>query len=54
MKDKFSAEDRETITQQVQRTIDWISQYPNAEKHEYEQKLKEIEDVFNPIMTRIY
>jgi heat shock protein 1/8 len=32
----------------------WLEHHPNAEAEEYEKKTKELEEVFNPIMTRIY
>ena len=32
----------------------WLDSHPDAETSEYERKQKEIENAFNPIMSRIY
>jgi len=37
-----------------EEALKWIESNSNAETEEYEKKQKEIESVFNPIMTKIY
>merc|ERR1712244_41729 len=53
--DKVSKEeDKEKINDLVKKTIDWIDANPNAEREEYEAKKKEIEAVWNPIISASY
>merc|ERR1712019_316270 len=50
--DKVSKEeDKQKVTDLVKETIDWIDENPNAEIEEYEAKKKEIEAVWNPIIS---
>merc|ERR1712083_10673 len=53
--DKVSKEeDKQKVTDLVKKTIDWIDANPNAEREEYEAKKKEIEAVWNPIISASY
>merc|ERR1711997_1230105 len=53
--DKVSKEeDKQKVTDLVKKTIDWIDENPNAEIEEYEAKKKEIEAVWNPIISASY
>jgi len=54
IKDKFSADDKETINKKVTELQSWLDSHPDAETSEYERKQKEVEDLFNPIMSKIY
>merc|ERR1712159_862501 len=45
---------KKTIDDAVSKAIEWIEQNNNAEKAEYEAKLKELEDICNPIMAKMY
>jgi L1 cell adhesion molecule like protein len=62
MKNKISDEkadlpspaDRATIENAIQNTISWLDKNQNAEKAEYETKLKELEEVCRPVMTKMY
>merc|ERR1712196_606534 len=62
MKNKISEEkaelcspaDKTTIENAIQNTISWLDKNQNAEKAEYESKLKELEDVCRPVMTKMY
>jgi len=51
---KLSAEDKQTLQSAVDQTIEWLDHNPNAEKEDYDDKQKELEDKANPIMTRLY
>jgi heat shock protein 5 len=51
---KIGDEDKETIEEAVKETIDWMDDNPEAEKDDYEAKLKELEGVCNPIVTKLY
>ena len=52
--DKIPAEDKQKIEDEVKNVIDWLDHNQMAEKEEYEAKLKELEGIVQPIMTRMY
>jgi len=52
--DKIDEDDKETIEEAVSEVIDWLDENPEAEKEEYEEKLKELEGICNPIVQRLY
>ncbi len=52
LKDKFKAGEKEQIEKKLDETIQWMNSNPNAEKDEYDRKLKDIEEIFHPIMRR--
>merc|ERR1711966_491935 len=52
--DKLEDEDKTTIEDAVKETLDWLDDNQNAEKEEYEEKLKEIEGICNPIVSKVY
>jgi len=54
LKDKISSEDREKVMQKADETIKWLDNNQTAEKEEYEYKQKELQEVSNPIMTKLY
>ena len=54
LKDKFTDEDKNKIVKEVDEITKWLESHPNAETQEYESKQKKLEDLFNPVMTRIY
>merc|ERR1711977_450613 len=45
---------KKTIDDAVSKAIEWLDKNNSAEKAEYEAKLKELEDVCNPIMAKMY
>ena len=45
---------KKTVNDAVSKAIEWLDQNQNAEKAEYETKLKELENVCNPIMAKMY
>jgi len=51
---KLSEEDKKTIDESSTKTIDWLNNSGNATKEEYENKMKELEGIVNPIMTKMY
>jgi len=53
-KDKISEEDRTKILDTCNDTIKWLDMNQLGEKVEYEHKQKEIEQVCNPIITKMY
>jgi heat shock protein 5 len=52
--DKIDEDDKETIEEAVTETIDWLDENPEAEKEEFEEKLKELEGICNPIIQKLY
>jgi len=50
----LNEEDKKTIDGAVQKGVDWLEQNQNADKADYEAKLKELEEVCNPIMMKMY
>jgi len=51
---KVSDEDKETLEAAIKETIDWLDEHKDAETQEYKDKLKELEGVSNPIVSKIY
>lgn len=54
LKDKFSSEDKEKIENLVKEHIDWLDKNNSAEKDEYDSRRKEVEEVYNPIIQKVY
>jgi len=55
MQDKISASDREKLLKMVEDALRWIENVSeNADASEFEAKQHEIENVFNPIISRAY
>ncbi len=42
------------MTEKVKEAESWLSSNPEAETAEYEARQKELEGIFNPLMSRIY
>ncbi|XP_073132871.1 heat shock 70 kDa protein-like [Henckelia pumila] len=51
---KLSSGDKETIEKAVEETVEWLDRNQLAEVEELEHKLKELENVCNPIISRMY
>jgi heat shock protein 1/8 len=54
MKDKIPESDRNTILDRCNETLKWLDANQMAEKDEFSYKQKELENVCNPIITRLY
>ncbi|KAJ4795673.1 heat shock protein 70 [Rhynchospora pubera] len=52
--DKLESEEKEKIEEAVKEALEWLDDNQNAEKEDYEDKLKEVEAVCNPIMSSVY
>merc|ERR1719506_2207504 len=52
--DKISEEDKETIEEAVKDALAWLDDNQEAEKEDFEEKQKEVEQVANPIMRELY
>jgi len=53
-KDKLDGAERKLITEKCDECIKWLDANQQAEKEEYDHRQKELEDIFNPIVKRIY
>jgi len=53
-KDKVPEEDRNKILESCNEAIKWLDANQLGEKEEYEHKQKEIEQICNPIITKMY
>ena len=54
LKDKIPEEDRKTIENAIQQTLQWLEKNQTAEKDEIEHQRKELEQKVTPIMTKLY
>lgn len=52
--DKLESDEKEKIETAVKEALEWLDDNQSAEKEEYEEKLKEVEAVCNPIITAVY
>jgi len=51
---KLTADDKSKVTDTIESALKWMESNQLAEKEEYEHKLKEIEKICSPIMTKLY
>uniref|UniRef100_A0AC35TX83 Heat shock protein 70 n=1 Tax=Rhabditophanes sp. KR3021 TaxID=114890 RepID=A0AC35TX83_9BILA len=54
VKEKLSPDDVRKVLDKCQEIITWLENNTSAEKHEFEDRQKEIEGVCNPIVTKMY
>ncbi|CAO2203654.1 unnamed protein product [Urochloa humidicola] len=55
MADKMDADDKERVQEAVREANDWLDgNADTADKEDYEEKLKELEDVCNPVISAVY
>jgi len=52
--DNISAEDKKDLQDMIDETLDWMDENPEADKEDYDEKTKEVEQVANPIMRNVY
>jgi heat shock protein 5 len=52
--DKVSEEDKSTITDALTDASDWLNANSDAEKSDFEDKLKELQSVCDPIIAQVY
>ena len=53
-KEKITEEDRKTISEKCTEVLNWLDHNQTAEMDEFKDKQKEIENVCNPIITKLY
>jgi len=54
LKDKIEESDKTTVVQTIEDTLKWLDEHQSEEKEIYDSKYTEVEQVFTPIMTKIY
>ncbi|KAA3673319.1 heat shock 70kDa protein 5 [Paragonimus westermani] len=54
LKEKLSADEHSTIKTAVEEAISWIDSHPQAETEEIQERKKKLEQVVQPIMTKLY
>jgi len=54
IKDKIPEADRKVIEDKCSDVIKWLDANQLAEKEEFEHRLKELEQICNPIITKMY
>jgi heat shock protein 5 len=52
--DKIEESDKEKIDIALKEALEWLDDNQSAEKEDFEEKLKEVEAVCNPIITEVY
>lgn len=52
--EKISEEDKEKMEEVLKEALEWLEDNANAEKDDYEEKLKEVESVCNPVIKSVY
>ncbi|KAJ7568997.1 hypothetical protein O6H91_01G056400 [Diphasiastrum complanatum] len=52
--DKIEADDKEKIESALKDALEWLDDNQSAEKEDFEEKLKEVEAVCNPIISGVY
>merc|ERR1712106_845676 len=52
--DDISAEDKKDLQDLIDETLDWMDENPEADKEDYDEKNKEVEQIANPIMRNMY
>jgi len=52
--DKIDADDKKKIMDAIEDALKWMEANQLAEKEEFDHKLKEIEKICSPIITKLY
>ena len=53
-KDKISDEERNAVLEKCNEIIAWLDKNQMAEEDEFKQKQKELENIFNPVIRKLY
>ncbi|XP_015688970.2 heat shock 70 kDa protein BIP5-like [Oryza brachyantha] len=54
MADAMEAEEKEKVEEAVREAYEWMDSNQDAGKDDYDEKLRELEDVCNPVMSAVY
>jgi len=51
---KIDAAEKDEIVAMIDEALDWLEENPEADAEEFQEKQKEVEQVINPIMRKVY
>jgi len=54
IKDKIEAADQETVTKAIEEALQWLDNNQMAEKDEFDAKMKELQEICDPIMVKVH
>jgi len=54
LKSVFTDDEKKLIESKVEETLKWLKENADNEAGDYEKKTKDLEAIFNPIMSRVY
>lgn len=54
LKEKISSDDKQTIVNKCDELREWLDNHGDATKEEFTSKIKELEQLYNPIITKAY
>merc|ERR1711920_61382 len=52
--DKISDDDKDTVEKALEEVNEWLGDNQEAEKEDFEEKLKEVQDACSPIISKVY
>merc|ERR1712060_273642 len=52
--DKISDDDKDTVEKALEEVNEWLDDNQEAEKEDFEEKLKEVQDACSPIISKVY
>ncbi|KAF7138210.1 hypothetical protein RHSIM_Rhsim07G0187200 [Rhododendron simsii] len=52
--DKIDSDDRDKVESTLKEALEWLDDNQNAEKDEFDEKMKEVEAVCNPVIRQVY
>eukprot|EP01024_Parvocaulis_polyphysoides_P041976 TRINITY_DN3848_c0_g3_i1.p3 TRINITY_DN3848_c0_g3~~TRINITY_DN3848_c0_g3_i1.p3 ORF type:complete len:115 (-),score=42.01 TRINITY_DN3848_c0_g3_i1:314-658(-) len=52
--DKLDEDEKDKIKQAVSEALEWLDDNQDAEVEEFEDKLKEVQDIAQPIVAKVY
>ena len=52
--DKIGDDDKETIEKALEEANEWLDDNQEAEKEDFDEKLKEVQDACSPIISKVY
>jgi len=52
--DKIGDDDKETIEKALEEANEWLDDNQDAEKEDFDEKMKEVQDVCSPIISKVY
>jgi molecular chaperone DnaK (HSP70) len=54
LRDKFSDDEKQKLDQLLNENQSWMDTNPEADAEQYQEKMRQLEQVYTPIIQRIY